>query len=335
MPSDDPETGKGEVQPLLDKPAEPETKGSYFKIGISFVIAAVWLCTGVWIGCIVEGWQPLTSFYIMVQVLTTIGYGDITVQSQQMKLIMTGHVFVGVLIVAGMLTNFVNAILDKQDEMVRAEIRKVECKVKSIDEKKISESTLALNKLIGALILMLAFMGGGMTFYAFYEPCTCSYGRTKVDGCIEGEMCPKTGGNVKTWIDSFYMSVITLTTVGFGDYSPQSWGGRLFGIFWMVLGVASTANFVGLASAFILTANKESGLDLKPITKEVYDQIDHDKDGCLSHQEFRSYALVTFGLVSSEDLKQIDTIFEAIDTKNTARLTYDELESYLSRQAGK
>ena len=36
---------------------------------------------------------------------------------------------------------------------------------------------------------------------------------------------------------SLYFSVITLTTVGYGDFSPATFAGRLFTIFYVLIGV--------------------------------------------------------------------------------------------------
>ncbi len=49
------------------------------------------------------------------------------------------------------------------------------------------------------------------------------------------------------WLDSFYFSVITLTTVGYGDIVPTTDAGKLFTSFYVLFGVgilAATANFV-------------------------------------------------------------------------------------------
>ena len=46
------------------------------------------------------------------------------------------------------------------------------------------------------------------------------------------------------WIDSLYFSTITLTTVGYGDFSPQTDGGKLFTIFYIMLGVGIILSFV-------------------------------------------------------------------------------------------
>lgn len=49
-----------------------------------------------------------------------------------------------------------------------------------------------------------------------------------------------------TWLDSLYFSVITLTTIGFGDFAPQTDIGKAFTIVYIVIGV-------GLILAFINT----------------------------------------------------------------------------------
>lgn len=46
------------------------------------------------------------------------------------------------------------------------------------------------------------------------------------------------------WIDSLYFSVITLTTIGYGDYSPQTEEGKLFTIFYILVGLGLILNFI-------------------------------------------------------------------------------------------
>jgi cation transport ATPase len=40
------------------------------------------------------------------------------------------------------------------------------------------------------------------------------------------------------WIDSFYFSVITLTTVGYGDLSPSTPASKLFTIVYVITGIS-------------------------------------------------------------------------------------------------
>ena len=47
-----------------------------------------------------------------------------------------------------------------------------------------------------------------------------------------------------SWIDSLYFSVITLTTIGYGDFSPQTDAGKLFTIFYILLGLGMILSFI-------------------------------------------------------------------------------------------
>jgi len=47
-----------------------------------------------------------------------------------------------------------------------------------------------------------------------------------------------------SWVDSFYFSVVALTTVGFGDMAPKTDLGKIFTIFYLVLGVGLILTFI-------------------------------------------------------------------------------------------
>lgn len=47
-----------------------------------------------------------------------------------------------------------------------------------------------------------------------------------------------------SWLDSLYFSVITLTTIGYGDFSPQTNLGKLFTMAYIIIGVALILGFI-------------------------------------------------------------------------------------------
>jgi voltage-gated potassium channel Kch len=46
------------------------------------------------------------------------------------------------------------------------------------------------------------------------------------------------------WLDSLYFSVITLTTVGYGDFSPESDFGKIFTVFYVLIGIGIIFGFI-------------------------------------------------------------------------------------------
>jgi hypothetical protein len=49
-----------------------------------------------------------------------------------------------------------------------------------------------------------------------------------------------------SWIDSFYFSVVTLSTVGYGDLYPTTEMSRLFTAFYILSGVAIAVSALGI-----------------------------------------------------------------------------------------
>ncbi|MBE99186.1 potassium channel family protein [Flavobacterium coralii] len=45
-------------------------------------------------------------------------------------------------------------------------------------------------------------------------------------------------------IDSLYFSVVTLTTIGFGDLSPKTDAGKLFTIAYIIMGIGVILHFI-------------------------------------------------------------------------------------------
>lgn len=46
-----------------------------------------------------------------------------------------------------------------------------------------------------------------------------------------------------SWLDSWYFSVITLATVGYGDFTPKTDLGKLFTTFYVLIGIGIIVTF--------------------------------------------------------------------------------------------
>ena len=73
------------------------------------------------------------------------------------------------------------------------------------------------------------------------------------------------------WIDGMWWAIVTLTTVGYGDYSPESIAGRWVAMFVMAGGLGSVAILTGLLADEI----REARIHGRDETPELDDDIEH------------------------------------------------------------
>lgn len=66
-----------------------------------------------------------------------------------------------------------------------------------------------------------------------------------------------------SWVDSLYFSIVTLTTVGFGDFSPQTDAGKLFTVFYIILGIGMILNFINTMQEYYMAKKKIHNEDKK------------------------------------------------------------------------
>ena len=68
-----------------------------------------------------------------------------------------------------------------------------------------------------------------------------------------------------SWVDSFYFSVCSITTVGYGDLAPTTEGTRLFTAFYVLAGVAVAFTALGVLGANYLRRSQEVLLRLRAV----------------------------------------------------------------------
>jgi voltage-gated potassium channel Kch len=73
------------------------------------------------------------------------------------------------------------------------------------------------------------------------------------------------------WVDGIWWTIVTLTTVGYGDYAPETIAGRWLAAFVMAGGIGTVAILTGLLADEI----REARIHDKDETPELDDDIEH------------------------------------------------------------
>lgn len=70
-----------------------------------------------------------------------------------------------------------------------------------------------------------------------------------------------------SWLDAFYFCTITLTTVGYGDITPQTSAGKLFAIFYVIIGIGIIAGFANQLLQLAVTRREYNQARRSPQSK--------------------------------------------------------------------
>ncbi len=100
----------------------------------------------------------------------------------------------------------------------------------------------------GVVYVVIALLAAGATFYHF----------------VEGWR----------WLNSLYFSVITLTTVGYGDFSPKTDAGKIFTMIYILAGLGVLAGFISL----LATKQQDSSRQLLNRRNQPPDIIPEQQD---------------------------------------------------------
>lgn len=69
-----------------------------------------------------------------------------------------------------------------------------------------------------------------------------------------------------TWIESFYFTIVTITTVGYGDIAPSNDITRLVVSFYILIGVAIGAGIISFYGSSIVKKRVTKSLDQNDLT---------------------------------------------------------------------
>lgn len=270
-----------------------------------------------------DGDDAVTSLYITTQLVTTVGFGDIVPKHNSSRVITIVFIMFSLVVFAhfindvltSMLTRLQTRMHDKlisQTSVLAARYRiarNLSAHFDSFSSKPVSSSR---RRVVRAAAWFAGCILFGTVFYTIIEPCSCSYGQTRVKGCDDSSYhkCLETGGKSKDLFLSFYMSVVTLTSVGLGDVCPVSLFGRMVSVPWMIVGVASSGMYVAAMTAYFFEQAQEAKIEAAfKVSDVLLDQLDMDGDGVVSKSEHHLYYLMSNGIIAQDILVQLDLHF--------------------------
>lgn len=127
-------------------------------------------------------------------------------------------------------------------------------------------------------------------------------------------------GPKMSFIDALYFSVVTSTTVGYGDLYPETGSAKLFSIFYMLIGTVIVGSILGeLMDLYVVGVVEKGILDTIIQSTTWVHKSDLDDDGQVSEAEYVLFKLQQMQKVDPDLLNQLSNRFLVL-SKGGARL---------------
>lgn len=123
------------------------------------------------------------------------------------------------------------------------------------------------------------------------------------------------GNDFKGILQGFWWSAVTMTTVGYGDKSPRTFGGRIIGFIWMFMAVLIISSF---------TAGIASSLTVKSINDEINEVQDLERFDVSTVNSSSSQELLNLYDIDSKVVENGEEGVEAVLNGKTTLFVYDE-----------
>jgi hypothetical protein len=128
---------------------------------------------------------------------------------------------------------------------------------------------------------------------------------------------------------------VCATTVGYGDFAPETQKGRLLATFFIPVAVGFMGHWLSVVASSIIARRQSSfqrRLQLQELSQNDLDIMDADGDGHVSRAEFLEFMLVAMNKVDKEFIDEMRCHFARLDTDNTGFLSRDNLIANAKRK---
>lgn len=247
-------------------------------------------------------WTFVDALYFIIVTLTTVGYGDLPIESDSEKLVTIFFVFIGVGLIGAALGIVAGVVMDKADSM------------EQVFDGRIGQ--MGAN-LIVSLILIVVMLGiGAGAFLALVED---------------------DNGDPYSFLDAVYFASVTVTTVGYGDFSwNSSDGAKIFGVFYLITGTVVIAKALSDIASIPLERRRRQlekmvlaqygeGLSLE----ELREITESSGNGFCTKSEFVLLMLRKLDKVKASDVAAAVRQFDKLDVDGSGILTQEDVVSQM------
>jgi hypothetical protein len=262
------------------------------------------------------------SFYLSIITFTTVGYGDFSPKTPHMKVFTIFYICIGLMIIAQLVDTAFDYLVQKRLEQNKEKVLKAWFGRKDEEEEDNDpdeEATQAsgmddfphnhfqwnlMRALAGTLLQIGAIVVVGASFYYL------------VDGF--------------SIVDAFYFTMMTTSTVGYGDIVPSNDVSRAFTCLFSVFGTIgfgrAVSDFIDALTDQRLHEKHHRLLHRSALTEETLLNADLGKDKNLTREEFLLYRLKQMDMLDEDIVVEINHQFDLMDKDGNGTLDRRDID---------
>ena len=138
-------------------------------------------------------------------------------------------------------------------------------------------------------------------------------------------------GKIEQWnvLDSFYYALVTGTTIGLGDFSPQTRMGKMVAIVVIPVLVGATGEILAGIGVALLRRRQRKIFDEQAngsFTIEDIEKMDENHNGQVSKYEYTLYMLLQMDLVTKDEVDDLYEQFSRLDVTKSGYIDAEDLK---------
>lgn len=285
-----------------------------------FIFVAIYMFAGiVAYSFLFEDWDIVDSLYFSMVTFTTVGYGDLSPESQMGRLFSCVYAIAGIVIIGAIFGTIAEHVAESQIQKIKErEMRAQETAMSLMQGQSRNRSSSEESSTEEALFAPKDWT----EFLITLKP----YIKLLIPFILMAWLI----GRNQDWtiIDILYFVVCTMTTIGYGDLSPNTTLSRLLAIFFIPFSVFSLASIFGAVAAFSVERKAKEGQESilqRGFRMSDLDLMDKDRDGQISELEFVEFMLLSTDKVEKEFLDRLHAQFRSLDRDGSGMLDRSDI----------
>jgi len=285
-------------------------------------------------------WTWVQSLYFVIVTLTSVGYGDLVPEGELIRLFTSVYIVVGVGIIGTALGEVVSSLLDIDNSPAGRFVGWIAGTNPNIPQQsREQQEELAMEGGTGALVSRL---GGGDAKGTLLGTLSSVAATIGLGSAAFFALDPATSP-----IDALYYSVVTVSTVGYGDYVPQTEQAQLFVVLYALFGSILLARSLGALAALPLERRRLyqqqlvleqyggelDGDELLDLQQTLVDlELCDAERGYCTKADFALAMLVRQDKCTPDDVAMALGTFQKLDIDGSGELDAEDVQRWIERQ---